>query len=179
VIDPTSGAPLPAGQRGELVVSNLGRVGMPLVRYRTGDLVELDDSPCACGRTFARLKGGVLGRVDDMVIVRGMNIFPSSVEDVVREFPEVEEFRLELLDEGELAELRLLLEPSPRCAEPAAELAARVAAALQRRLLLRIDCRAVEPGTLPRFDLKARRFLRVQGQLTLPLGEGRAEGSER
>src|SRR6185503_13133777 len=80
VIDPATCEPVVDGGQGELVATNLGRAGMPLIRYRTGDLVELDRSPCACGRTFARLKGGILGRADDMVIVRGMNIFPSAIE---------------------------------------------------------------------------------------------------
>ena len=163
VIDPASGEPLPAGRRGELVVSNLGRVGMPLLRYRTGDLVELDDSACDCGRTFARLKGGVLGRADDMVVVRGVNVFPSSIEDIVREFPQIEEFRIELLSDGPMTELRVLLEPRPDCTDGPSALAERVATAVQRRLLLRVDCRCVEPGGLPRFELKARRLFRVEG----------------
>jgi phenylacetate-CoA ligase len=163
VIDPASGEPLPAGRRGELVVSNLGRAGMPLLRYRTGDLVELDDSACDCGRTFARLKGGVLGRADDMVVVRGVNVFPSSIEDIVREFPQIEEFRIELLSDGPMTELRVLLEPRPDCTDGPSALAERVATAVQRRLLLRVDCRCVEPGGLPRFELKARRLFRVEG----------------
>lgn len=161
VIDPATGSPVGPGERGELVVSNLGRTGMPLLRYRTGDLVELDDSRCACGRTFARMMGGVLGRADDMVIVRGVNVFPSSIEDIVREFAQIEEFRLELLTSGTLAELRLLLEPRGDCDQDRAELAELVAAAVQRRLLLRVECRCVDAGSLPRFELKARRFFKV------------------
>src|SRR5205823_5621976 len=72
VIDPSTGDVVPAGRRGELVATNLGRAGMPLLRYRTGDLVEVDESACACGRTSARLRGGILGRADDMVVVRGV-----------------------------------------------------------------------------------------------------------
>ena len=159
VIDPASGEPLPPGERGELVVTNLGRVGMPLLRYRTGDLVELDAEPCGCGRTFSRLRGGVLGRADDMLVVRGVNVFPSSLEDVIREFGEVAEFRLELNEVGALSELRLIVEPTP--AADGAGLARRIGEALQRRLLLRIDCQPVAPGTLPRFELKARRLVRL------------------
>jgi phenylacetate-CoA ligase len=159
VVHPATGDPLPAGSRGELVVSNLGRVGSPLLRYRTGDLVELDDEPCGCGRSFARLRGGVLGRADDMIVVRGVNVFPSSLEDVVREFNEVAEFRLELSEAGRLAELRLLVEPGPTA--DGVGLARAIGEALQRRLLLRIDCLPVEPGSLPRFELKARRLIRL------------------
>jgi phenylacetate-CoA ligase len=160
VVEPASGRPVEVGQRGELVVSNLGRVGMPVLRYRTGDLVELDEQPCSCGRTFARLKGGVLGRADDMIVVRGVNVFPSSVEDVLREFAEVQEFRLEVLERGRMAELRLLIEPAPQADGVA--LAARLAREIHQRLLLRVDCQPVEVGSLPRFELKARRLVRLR-----------------
>src|SRR5207302_1102365 len=90
VIEPASGQPLAAGQTGELVLTTLGRIGSPLLRYRTGDLVKLAPrtaergTPCACGRHTLALEGGVLGRVDDLIIVRGVNIFPSAVEDIIR-----------------------------------------------------------------------------------------------
>jgi phenylacetate-CoA ligase len=160
VVDPASGKPVAAGQQGELVVSNLGRAGMPVLRYRTGDLVELDDRPCGCGRTFARLWGGVLGRADDMIVVRGVNVFPSSIEDILREFADVQEFRLEVLERDRMAELRVLVEPAPGA--DGAGLAARVAGEIRRRLLLRVDCLPVEVGSLPRFELKARRLVRLQ-----------------
>jgi phenylacetate-CoA ligase len=76
VIDPATGAPAVAG---ELVLSNLGRLGSPLLRYRTGDRVRVAASPCRCGRSFLRLDGGILGRVDDMLIVRGVNVFPAAL----------------------------------------------------------------------------------------------------
>src|SRR5438034_3796172 len=82
VIDPTTGAP---ARDGELVLTNLGRVGSPVIRYRTGDRVRLAAPPCACGRTFVRLEGGILGRFDDMLIVRGVNVFPAAIEGVVRD----------------------------------------------------------------------------------------------
>ncbi len=160
VVDPTSGVPLPPASVGELVLTNLGRVGMPLVRYRTGDLVRLETAPCACGRTFARLDGGILGRVDDMVVVRGMNLFPSAIEGVVREFPEVVEFRIELSRARSMVEARVLVEPRPDYSEAdATALAARVAGRLQERLLLRLPCEPTPVGSLPRFDLKARRVV--------------------
>ena len=112
VVDAESGGPLPDGCRGELVLTNLGRVGSPVIRYRTGDLVEPRRGPCACGRTSLVLKGGVLGRVDDMVVVRGVNVFPSAVEGIVRQFPEVEEFRVDVVETEGLAELKVTVEPS-------------------------------------------------------------------
>src|SRR5207244_3987127 len=88
VVDPTTLQPVASGAQGELVATNLGRAGMPLIRYRTGDLVKLDETPCPCGRTFVRLAEGILGRVDDMLVVRGVNVFPSaSPARIVRTAP--------------------------------------------------------------------------------------------
>ena len=93
VIDPATLKKVAEGRgRGELVITNLGRIGSPVIRYRTGDQVRLTHEPCPCGRHFARMQGGILGRTDDMFIVRGNNIFPSAVEAVVRSFAEVAEF---------------------------------------------------------------------------------------
>ncbi len=157
VLDPATGKAVPDGEQGELVATNLGRAGSPLIRYRTGDLVELDPTPCRCGRTFARLKGGILGRADDMVIVRGMNIFPSAIEGVLREFPEINEFRIEVFSEREMAELRILIDARSGTQTSFAQL---VADRLHDRLLLRVPCEMVPAGTLPRFELKARRVVR-------------------
>lgn len=157
VIDPRTLDPLPLGGQGELVATNLGRAGMPLIRYRTGDLVQIDESPCACGRTFARLPGGILGRADDMVVVRGVNVFPSAIEGVLREFPEVGEFRIEVFSKRAMVELKVLLDPQPGTD---GDLADRVAARLNDRLLLRVPCELVPAGSLPRFELKARRIVR-------------------
>lgn len=156
VIDPETGDLLPPGEQGELVATNLGRAGMPLIRYRTGDLVQIVESPCACGRTFARLPHGILGRADDMFVVRGVNVFPSAIEGVLREFSEVSEFRIEVSSRRSMAEVKVLLDPHPG---QHAELADRVAARLQDRLLLRVACEVVPPGSLPRFELKARRVV--------------------
>ena len=86
VIDPATGEPVEDGQPGELVLTNLGRSGMPLIRYRTGDRAILTRDQCWGGRWFARAEGGVLGRLDDMLIIRGQNVFPAAVEDVLRGF---------------------------------------------------------------------------------------------
>jgi phenylacetate-CoA ligase len=145
------GQPAREGELAELVLTTLGREGCPVIRYRTGDLVRpVWDHGLACG--FVLLEGGVLGRVDDMLIIRGVNVYPSAVEQVVREFPEIGEFRLTALREGELDQLQLEIE-DPR------NDAARVAAAFQTRLGLRLRVEIVPPGSLPRFELKARRFV--------------------
>jgi phenylacetate-CoA ligase len=157
VIDPETLKAVPPGSQGELVATNLGRAGMPLIRYRTGDLVQIDESPCACGRTFARLPSGILGRADDMVVVRGVNVFPSAIEGVLREFPEVSEFRIEVFNTRAMAELKVLLDPTTETSH--AQLAERVSARLHDRLLLRVPCEVVPAGSLPRFELKARRVV--------------------
>jgi phenylacetate-CoA ligase len=157
VIDPGTLQPVPNGAQGELVATNLGRAGMPLIRYRTGDLVQMDASPCPCGRTFARLAGGILGRADDMLVVRGVNVFPGAIEGVLREFPEVSEFRIEVFVQRSMAELKVLLDPGGSAADALEE---RVASRLHERLLLRVPCEVVPGGSLPRFELKARRVVR-------------------
>lgn len=167
VIDPASGAPVPAGERGELILTPLHRAGSPLLRYRTGDWVQPrfspsteEVSPCACGRLELALVGGIIGRVDDMVIVRGVNVYPSAVDDLVRRFPEVTEYQVLVTQPGGLVELNLEIEPLPDCTDPAA-LAARIQQAIQTALSLRVPVTFVPPGTLPRYELKARRWLRL------------------
>ena len=154
VLDPVTGAPAPEG---ELVLTNLGRLGSPVIRYRTGDRVRLADASCACGRTFARLDGGILGRLDDMLIVRGVNVFPSAVEGIVRRFAAVEEFQIEVFRNGELDEARILVELA---AGDAATVCASVQEALRAGLGLRLPVTAAPPRSLPRFELKARRVVR-------------------
>ena len=158
VVDPESGAPLPEGARGELVLTNLGRVGSPVIRYRTGDLVEPRRGTCVCGRDSLVLQGGVLGRVDDMVVVRGVNVFPSAVEGIVRRFPEVEEFRVDVVQSDGMAELKITVEPG--AAGAPAGLGEGVVESVRDNLHIRPMVEVVAPGTLPRFELKARRFFR-------------------
>lgn len=152
VVDPATGKPAPEG---ELVITNLGRVGMPVVRYRTGDRVKLASSECPCGRTFHRAEGGVAGRIDEVFLVRGVAVFPSAIEDIVRQFPEAGEFVADIHRRGQLDEMELRLEVSG--AEPESVVAA-VARGLHNGLGLRVVVRPVPFGTLPRFTVAARRF---------------------
>ena len=154
VLDPVTQAP---ASEGELVLTNLGRLGSPMIRYRTGDRVRLARAPCACGRTFRRLEGGILGRVDDMLILRGVNVFPSAVEGIVRRFASVEEFQIEVFRAGELDEARILVEVG---AGDAAAVCAALQEALRVGLGLRLPVTPAPPRTLPRFELKARRVVR-------------------
>lgn len=159
VLDPATGRPVSPGEEGELILTNLGRTGSPLVRYRTGDLVRpIQGSPCACGSSELGLEGGILGRVDDMVVVRGVNLYPSAVEAIMRRFAEVAEYRVEVRSEGALAEVEIRLEPAPACEAPDG-LCRSVEAALRGAFNLRVPVRAAEPGSLPRFELKAKRWV--------------------
>ncbi len=158
VIDPKSGAAAADGETGELVITNLGRWGWPVVRYRTGDLVKLLRNRCACGRWFARVDGGILGRTDDMLMIRGNNVFPSAVEDIVRGVSGVAEFRMTVETQGAMTGLSIEVEPSDGVDPP--RLAAQVAGAIHDRLLFKPDVKCVPAGSLQRFEMKSRRVLR-------------------
>jgi phenylacetate-CoA ligase len=159
VIDPGTAAPVPPGQIGELVLTNLGRIGSPLLRYRTGDLVKVDPSPCPCGRSWTCLDGGVLGRADDMIHVRGNNVYPSAIEAVVRRFEEVAEYRV-LVDEARES-AQMLIELEAVSVEAENHLAERVAVAVRDAMLFRPEVRLVPPQSLPRFELKGQRWVKT------------------
>lgn len=156
VIDPATGSPVAHGETGELVLTTLGRHGSPLLRYRTGDLVRPrwpDDAEIAAGESpWVKLEGGVLGRADDMLVVRGVNIFPGAIDGIVRSFPEVMEYRLTVFSRESLDELALEIED--RLDDPR-----RVARELHLRLGLRVGVTAVPAGSLPRFEGKGRRII--------------------
>src|SRR5262249_38661494 len=155
VLAPATGEPVAPGRVGELVLTNLGRRGSPLLRYRTGDLVRPDPRPCPCGRTFLRLGGGILGRTDDMIHLRGNNVYPSALEDVIRRFPGVAEYRIEVDASEALAALRIAVEPQNGDGHA---LARDIGEAIRDTLLFRAEVRAVPPGTLPRHEMKAKRI---------------------
>jgi phenylacetate-CoA ligase len=139
---------------GELVITNLGRIGSPVIRYRTGDLVTVDQTACPCGSPFMKLVGGIIGRNDDMMIIRGVNIFPSAVEAVLRRFNEVREFRIEVSKVKSLDEMSIIVEVDSE------EVLSRIQLELFNAFGLRIKVHSALPNTLPRFELKARRFYR-------------------
>lgn len=143
-------SPAADGELSELVLTNLARSGAPLVRYRTGDLVRPRFQGWADTR-FVYLDGGVLGRVDDMMIVRGVNVYPSAVEQILREFPEVQEYRLTVRKQGAMDALEIEVEDQ-------ADRPARIVDALRVRLGLLVTVQAVPPGSLPRFEHKGQRF---------------------
>jgi phenylacetate-CoA ligase len=157
VIEPETGRTVAPGELGELVLTNLGRLGSPVIRYRTGDLVRVDATPCPCGRSLVRLAGGILGRADDMIPVRGNKLYPGALEAIIRRFAEVAEYRMAVDRSSSLAELRVDLEPLPEV--DGGDLAERVGRAIAAELLFRADVRVVPPGSLPRFEMKARRLV--------------------
>ena len=159
VIDPASGERVPAGREGELVLSNLGRFGSPLLRYRTGDRVVADPQPCPCGSFHLRLRGGVLGRADDMLIIRGTNVYPSAIEAILRRFPDVAEYRIVVRGSGAIDALRLEVEPRPGATAP--DLAGTLVEAVRAEILFRPEVVLVPAGSLPRGEMKSQRVLRV------------------
>ncbi len=156
VLNPETLEPVPAGEQGELIITNLGRIGYPVIRYRSGDLVVLNQQKCTCGRSFARFEGGVIGRADDMVVVRGVNIFPSAVENLVRQCESVEEFRITVTTDREMGNLAIELELSKNANPESARKT--VDQTIQNGLSLRPEITLVPSGSLPRFEMKAKRF---------------------
>lgn len=166
VIDPKSAEPVPPGGVGELVLTTLLRDGSPLLRYRTGDLVRLAEhhvqgARCVCGRAETALEGGILGRTDDMVVVRGVNIYPAAIEQIVRGFPDIVEYQVRVTRQGALTEMHLAIEPARTVHNPAL-LVAELEKVLQAQLNLRVPVAALAGGTLPRAELKARRWVRLE-----------------
>ncbi len=159
VIDPESGEPVPEGVRGELVITTLARAGMPVVRYRTRDLVVRTDAPCPCGRTLSRIEGGVLGRADDMLTVRGVNVYPSAIDNLIRSLPSIVEYEVEIRRQQALDELLVKVETVSGVSFDKVERA--LHEAFRARLNIRVEAAWAAPGSLPRYELKARRYKRI------------------
>ena len=153
VIDPATGCGVMDGEEGELVLTTLDRATSPLLRYRTGDWVC---KHLINGRLY--LEGGVLGRTDDMAVIRGVNIYPSAIENVVRRFAEVAEFQIEQRKVNSMDEITLLVELEPGVEEEVIE---SIQTRLHDTFSLRIPVLLSPPGSLPRFDFKARRWRKV------------------
>jgi phenylacetate-CoA ligase len=167
VVDPTSGEPVPDGSPGVLVLTHLDKEACPLVRWWTGDVVVRESTPCDCGRTHARFPGGVRGRADDMLVIRGVNLFPSALEDVLRRQPGVgHEFRI-VLDQEEAGAATgyrngFTLEVEAAADAPA-DLDARVAEVVHRTLNVRPTVQVLVAGRLPRSTRKSRRVVVAGG----------------
>ena len=166
VLDAKTFEPVPDGQPGILVLTHLDKEACPLVRWWTGDVVVRNRSPGHNERTFARLVGGVRGRADDMLVIRGVNLFPSAVEDVIRRIPGVGgEFQIVLDDSlndaaGFATGIRLQVEGA---ADAPADLADQIARHIRERLTVRAVVEVLPPGRLPRSVHKAQRIVRTRG----------------
>jgi phenylacetate-CoA ligase len=158
VVDPVSCEPVTEGNEGELVLTNLGRLGSPLIRYRTNDRVRLTRERCACGRSFARMERGILGRVDDMVVVRGNSVFPAALDEVIWQVDGIAEYRAEVVETDSLSEL--IIQVEPKSGRDGQVLSDGVKQAVQDSLNFRAQVSAVAMGSLPRFEMKAKRFTR-------------------
>lgn len=154
IIDPATGQEVLEGATGELVLTTLHRLGGPVLRYRTGDLVR----KCYSGDGGLCLEGGILGRLDDMICVRGVNIYPSAVDAVLRKFPEVVEYQVREARSGALLDLKVIVEVPLTLRD--SSVGDRIALALRDNFQLRMDVEIVPQGTLPRFEFKARRWIK-------------------
>jgi phenylacetate-CoA ligase len=168
IIDPATGEVLGPGERGELVVTPLVKEAMPLIRYRTGDITMLMEDRCSCGRgqKIAR----IMGRSDDMLVIRGVNVFPSQIEHVLLALPEVgEQFMVYIDRVHHLDEMNIEVEINRECfsgeLKDLTKLQKRVAGALRDTLGLRTSVTLVEPGSLPRFEGKAKRVIDRRGEV--------------
>ncbi|MEE2777082.1 MAG: AMP-binding protein [Acidobacteriota bacterium] len=142
-------------QRGELVLTNLGRLGSPVIRYRTGDIVEMV-AAADPELPYRRLRGGVLSRADGMIVVRGVNVYPSAIENLIRSVPEVVEFRATVVETRDLPHLKLEIEVAGD--EPGA-VARTLSEVVHGSITLTPEVVVVEASTLPRFEFKARHFV--------------------
>ena len=163
VVDPRTLEPTPPGELGELVFTNLNRQGMPLLRYRTRDLASCDPTPCPCGRSFRRLSR-IQGRSDDMLIVKGVNIFPMQIDKVLMAMPEVgTHYLVELTRENFNDVMHVKVEVQPNFFQEdlkyLKQLQNRITQALKSELLVTPSVELVEPNTLPRSDGKAQRVV--------------------
>jgi phenylacetate-CoA ligase len=158
VIDPETGEQVPEGDDGELVFTTLLKEGQPLIRYRTGDVGSVSTEPCPCGRTMARITA-LRGRLDDMLIIRGVNLFPSTVETLLLGVEEAgPHYRLLVERPAEMDEVRVECEPASPEIDRAA-LAERLEVLLRDHTGIRIDVSVVEPGAVPRSEGKAVRVV--------------------
>ena len=158
VIDPKTEEPVPEGELGEMVLTNLGRPCAPTIRFRTKDLVRFKKGLCPCGRTFRMLDGGVLGRADDMIIIRGLNIFPSKVGEVVQKHLAIgEEYQIVAYAKDGMGEIKVLTELME--GRDAKEVSKILKKDLRQRFEIRMEVEVVPAGTLVRSEYKSKRFI--------------------
>jgi phenylacetate-CoA ligase len=164
-LDPETLEPVPPGEIGELVLSNLCTESMPLIRFRIRDLVRFNKETCECGRTFLRLDGGILGRSDDMFQFAGVNIFPSAIENLIREVPEFSnEYQIVVpkMGSGRHLKIRVEADTAKIGKEEIEQAVKKFSETVKHRITITPDVEIVEIGKLPRFELKAKRLIREE-----------------
>ncbi|MCE5314327.1 MAG: phenylacetate--CoA ligase [Armatimonadota bacterium] len=163
IIDPETGEVLPPGNKGELVFTSLTKQALPLLRYRTRDITFIDDKPCACGRSFGKMHR-IMGRTDDMLIVRGVNIFPSQIETVLMETEGTEPHYMIIVDrEGAMDSIEVWVEVSPELVSDEVRalegIERKISAELHSLLGITVKVKLVEPKTIARSEGKAKRVV--------------------
>ena len=159
IIDPKSGKDVPPGEEGELVLTNLGRSCNPAIRFRTHDIVKEMKDRCECGRVFRLLDGGILGRQDEMVKIRGINLFPSSIGLIIeRHLNPGDEYQIVAYREGDRDQIEIAIEKEGS-GEALHQFKSRLQAELKNEFNLSLDIRTVLKGSLPRYEYKAKRFV--------------------
>lgn len=175
VLEPGGTRPIAAGEVGELVLTTLKRSGSPLIRYRTCDLVSVQprtEERCSCGTLDLGLQGGIIGRTDDMVVVRGVNLYPSAVEEVIRRVKGIAEYQVQVDKTSALTAVLIQVEPQAGLAHPD-QLAVQLRQELQQAFALKFEIETVAPGSLPRFELKAKRWRSITGNPAHPSPSGK------
>ena len=163
IIDPNTGEPVAPGEHGELTVTILTKEAMPMIRYRIGDIASMDEEPCPCGRTHPRVNR-IEGRVDDMLIIRGINVFPSQVEHALMGVPEVgQHFQIVVDRKGALDDMMVRVELNPASFSDKINDIMQIRSKVEHRLLNYLNVKAnvelVEPGSLPRFEGKSKKVV--------------------
>jgi phenylacetate-CoA ligase len=174
VCDPNTFEPVPFGHEGTPVYTHLERTSQPMIRLVSGDLARWTDEPCPCGRTYPRLPSGLYGRIDDMFIVRGENIYPSAIEDVLRAIDGFGgEFRIVISRREAMDELLVRAEIAASHSHLRDQLSATMRERLQARLGVRPMLELVPPGTIPRTEFKARRVIDDREMYRKTIGQSR------
>ena len=160
VIDPDTCAHVEEGEMGELVLTNLGRSCSPAIRFRTNDMVKFKKGQCPCGRTFRMFDGGILGRKDDMIIIRGINVFPAMVGNIVQKYLSVgDEYRIVAYTKGSLNQLKILLDLSDESRKTREKIENDMTLDLRSSLEIRVEVETVSKNSLEKSDYKSKRFI--------------------
>ena len=156
IVDPKSNEPISAGREGEMVITTLTREGMPLIRYRMGDITIIDENPCSCGRVAYPRCQWIRGRVDDVIHIKGTKVWPSVVQEALLDYPMIQEYQIVVDRTRPVHDLVVKIELADN-SDP--DLRGRIQASLHRRLFIQPNVEIVKLGSLPRFEGKSKRVI--------------------